>query len=179
MSGGPTARARSAVELAELRVEREKRRSFWSVFVRSVLELHGVTKREAAESAGFRSESILARQLDPEHPDSLALADLAGFDPRVVRDVAQKLARLVGCDLAEMPADLTALGGLKAAARLQREAAEAVLATITALEDGRITRAEAAPLIRELNELVSAALAIRAIAERALVEGVVGAGGDA
>lgn len=48
-----------------------------------------------------------------------------------------------------------------------------------ALADGRLDRAEAARLLRELNELISAALVIRTWCERALVEGVVTVDGGA
>jgi hypothetical protein len=155
-------------------VRRAERHERWSRILTSSLDRHRVTKAGTAAECGFRSPSILSRQLDPEQTDSVAIADVAGMDLRVVRDAARELAQLVGCDLAELPKSVDRLGGLRAAAELQMRAAQAVLGVVTALADGVITRAEARPLIVELNDLVAASLAIRAVCERALVEGLAG-----
>lgn len=62
---------------------------------------------------------------------------------------------------------------LRSVAETQREAADVVAQGLEALADGHVTRSEGARLERECDEALAALLAIRELARRAQVEGVI------
>jgi hypothetical protein len=154
---------------------RRARHREWSECLRQLVERN---RNEAcniavlAAKAGYQSKSILQRQLDPEHKDSVAIADVDVMPVGVALGAAEKLASRHGYALVKLPEELTVTGALLAIAKIQKESGEAIVEAVTALADGRLDRAEAAKLLRELDELVAAVLPLRTWCQRALADGV-------
>lgn len=140
--------------------------------VRASMTKHGSSERQIAAMLGIE-ESLLHRRLDVGTTHQLQLGDVAGLPPSVQLDVIRHLARELGHDLVELPELLNAAGGLGAASKLLREASEAASALLDALADGRLTRAEAIDLDRELAEVTIVAESIRRWCHEAIVTGVV------
>lgn len=95
---------------------------------------------------------------------------------RIVESV-QRACRSVGTLHLDRGAALPSAGAsgddLRSLATAQREAADVVAQGLEALADGHVTRSEGARLERECDEALAALLAIRELARRAQVEGVI------
>lgn len=154
---------------------RRARHREWSEHMRALVERNrGAACNIAIIAAhlGHESKTTLQRQLDPDHPYALPIADVDAMPEAIALGAAAKLAARHGHALVKLPAEVSVLGALKAIARIQKESGEAILEAADALADGRLDRAEAARLLRELDELISAVLPLRTWCERALTDGV-------
>lgn len=154
---------------------RRARHREWSEYMRSLVERNRnevCNVAVLAARAGYQSKSILQRQLDPEHKDALAIADVDVMPEPVALGAAGRLAERHGYALVKLPEELSVTGALLAIAKIQKESGEAIVEAVTALADGRLDRAEAAKLLSELDELVAAVLPLRTWCQRALADGV-------
>lgn len=177
MSSASTDKAFSDPQEARTARNRE-----WSEFMRSLVERNRTAVINIAVMAptlGYKSKSVLQRHLDPESDYSLPIADVDAMPEVIALGAASKLAARHGHALVKLPAALTVVGAIEAIAKIQIESGEATLEAARALADGRLDRGEAVKLLRELDEMISAALTIRAWCERALIEGVVNVDGGA
>ena len=114
--------------------------------VRSVLTAHKASDRRVAETIDI-APSLLSRRLDPDEKNAhLQFVDVQRMDAEVQLDIIRKWAARLGCDVVPSGQAMNAASGVLAAASVLSAAAEAATGTIIASADGRLDRAEAAPL---------------------------------
>jgi hypothetical protein len=103
----------------------------------------------------------------------VSVADACSL-PQPMRLAAAQLIAGDAYQLAELPAADVDASDLELVMRAQRESGDVIATHLAALRDGRMCRAEGAQLERECDEAISALLTVRARAQQAQREVVIG-----
>lgn len=126
-----------------------------------------------AETAGVNRKS-LRRWRSPLERATVPLSVLSRLPREVQRRVLEAMAASIGYGLAELPACVDVTSDIQRTARLAQESGECLAAWADAMADGSLTAAESDRVEREADDLIRAALSIKARCRVARRERVVG-----